>query len=171
MTLADQTRKDRVATVGLVFDAEDGATTRRRQIVKWLRKAGFKPPTEPLKIATSNLDGTTVKTAYLINPHGQSRGAIESLFIPQMKKAKHWPCVESLLECFTETNPSQELQDKIMVRTFIAHRNGRNTGLNAAFNARILNCDDKNFDPVRRFLKLLQRASPIERRAKRSSKT
>ena len=44
---------------------------------------------------------------------------------------------------------------------------GRNTGLNAAFNAKILNCDDESLDPVRRFLSLLRDASPVQQSRER----
>ncbi len=120
------------------------------------------PPEAPLRVKRSSLDGASVHTAYLINPHGKDRGAIETYFLPQIQLTKRWLCIEKLLDCYREHDATKVLEEKLIVRTFIAHENGRNTGLNAAFNAEILNCDDRSFDPVRKFLSLLRKASPVE---------
>jgi hypothetical protein len=169
--LADQVKMRCVAVIGLVFDAEKDRAARIDEIKSWLQEAGFTPPQTALRPKKCSLDGVLVRTAYLINPHGKGRGAIETYFLPQIRRAEHWPCIEQLLQCYDERNPSSVLKEKLIVRTFIAHMNGRNTGLNAAFNAKILNCDDRNFDPVRRFLSLLRDASPVERDRQRPCNT
>jgi len=166
--LAIQVRTHRVAVLGLVFDAEKGRTAQTAEIKKWLKGAGFTPPKAPLRLKRCSLDGVLVRTAYLVNPHGKNRGAIESYFLPQICSTKHWPCIDELLQCYAEHNPTNVLREKVIVRTFIAHKNGRNTGLNAAFNAKILNCDGETFDPLRRFLRLLREASPVEQNRKRA---
>ena len=165
--LAIQIRKHGVALLGLVFDAENDRNARIAEIKKWLKGAGFKPPKAPLQVERSSLGDTVVRTAYLINPHGEERGAIETYFLPQVRRAQRWPCIQRLLTCYDKHEPTDVLEEKLIVRTFIAHKNGRNTGLNAAFNANILSCDDDSFEPVRRFLSLLREASPVEQGAKR----
>lgn len=160
--LAIQVRTHRIAVLGLVFDAEKDRNARKGEITQWLKGAGFTPSKLSLRLRISLLDGVPIQTAYLINPHGKNRGAIESYFLPQIIKKTHWPCIEQLLQCYAERNPTKVLEEKVIVRTFIAHKNGRNTGLNAAFNSRILTCDDESLRPVRRFLSLLRSASPVE---------
>ncbi|MCH8806689.1 MAG: hypothetical protein IH986_11445 [Planctomycetes bacterium] len=159
-----------MALLGLVFDAENDRNARIAEIKKWLRGAGFKPPKAPLQVERSSLGDTVVRTAYLINPHDEERGAIETYFLPQVRRAQRWPCIQRLLTCYDKQEPTDVLKEKLIVRTFIAHKNGRNTGLNAAFNANILSCDDDSFEPVRRFLSLLREASPVEQGGKRTKR-
>lgn len=161
-SLAIQVRTHRIAVLGLVFDAEKDRTARKDQIKQWLEGAGFTPPKQSLRLRISLLDGIEVRTAYLINPHGKHRGAIESYFLPQIHETTHWRCIEQLLRCYAKHNPTEVLKEKVIARTFIAHKNGHNTGLNSAFRANILSCDHDSLEPVRRFLSLLRRASPVE---------
>ncbi len=169
--LAIQVRTQGIATIGLVFDAENRAATATNQVKKWLKKAGLNPPDGPLKLATSVLNEVKVQTAFLINPHGKDSGTLETYFLPQVRKTSRWACIEKLLACYREHEPTKVREEKLIVRTFIAHGNARNTGLNAAFNAKILNCTDKSLDPVRRFLKLLRKASPVEKQRSSARKT
>ncbi|MCK6485920.1 MAG: hypothetical protein HUU22_07980 [Phycisphaerae bacterium] len=154
--LANQVRLHAIASVGFVFDAEGDREKRKKELHQWLQTAGFKPPPKALTLAESSLDGVRVKTAYLINPHAHKSGAIESLFLPQIRRSKRWKCIQQLLECYQREAPTRQLVDKLIVRTFIAHGNAANTGLNAAFRAGILNCDGPEFDPLRRLLDLLR---------------
>lgn len=156
----DQVRNQGMTAVGFVFDAEDSMATAERLLHRRLTAAGFKPPPRPLVLAESSLDGVRVQTAYLINPHDRESGAIESLFLPQIRKSKRWKCIQRLLECYEREERSKELVDKLIVRTFIAHANAANTGLNSAFNSEILNCDGPEFDPLRKFLDLLRSVTP-----------
>ena len=156
-----------MAVIGLVFDAERSRTHRKDEIKKWLEGAGFTPPKYALRLKESSLDGAAVRTAYLVNPHGENRGAIETYFLRQIQRTARWPCIEKLLECYERSDSTKVLREKLIVRTFIAHQNGRNTGLNAAFRRNILNCDDESLDPVRRFLSLLRDASPVQQSRER----
>ena len=169
--LATQVKMHQVAAIGLVFDAEGNRARRVDEIKKWLTKAGFKPPQGPLRLRKSSLGDALVQVAYLVNPHGKERGAIESYFLPQICRTKHWCCIDELLRCYEEREPSKVLREKLIVRTFIAHRNGRNTGLNAAFNAGILDCSDASLNPVRRFVALLREAQLESPKAASPSRT
>lgn len=155
-SLADQVRINRLAALGLVFDAEDDRAARQAQIMNWLDAAGFAPPKRCLTLRKSMVDGVPVRTAYLINPHGKRGGMIESYFLPQIYRTKQWQCIKGLLDCYSANAESDVRVEKLIVRTFIAHRNGYNTGLNAAFNDHILDWTVPELDPFRRFLSLMQ---------------
>jgi hypothetical protein len=164
--LVIQVSTHRISTIGLVFDAESDRSARKSEIVGWLRGAGFKPPRAPMRLAKSVVGGATVSVAYLINPHGKRGSAIESYFLPQVRKTTRWSCIENLLECYRSNEPTAQLEEKVILRTFIAHKNARNTGLNAAFTKNILRCEHPALDPVRKFLALLRSASPVEQSAR-----
>jgi len=159
-----------IATIGLVFDAENMAATATNQVKKWLREAGLNPPDGPLKLATSLLNKVKVQTAFLINPHGKDSGSIETYFLQQVRSTKRWDCIDKLLAWYRKHEPTKEREDKVIVGTLIAHGNASNTGLSAAFNAKILNCTDNSLKPVQRFLELLRKASPVEQQRSRARK-
>lgn len=166
--LALQVRTHRVATIALVFDAEEDSTARKRQLRNWLGEAGLAAPHAPLTIARKEVDGNTVRTSFLINPRGKKSGSIESYFMSQVQASRRWPCVDRLLECYQREQPSRVLRQKLILRTFIAQQNGRNTGLNAAFNSGILSCDHADLKPVRQLLERLRAVSPLEPAAART---
>ncbi len=163
LSLVTLARTHRIATIGLVFDAEKKPAESARKIRKKLNSAGLNAPTRAIELAATKLnDDLSLNTAYLINPHMGGPGAVESYFIPQIMQSKSWKCIEALLSCYDKIEPSKQQKDKLIVRTFIAHSNASNTGLNSAFNAKILDCNHPILDPVRQFLKLLKPESPIE---------
>lgn len=169
--LVIQVRKHGVATIGLVFDAEDRAAAATNQVKKWLKKAGLNPPDGPLQLARTVLNEVKVQTAFLINPHGKDSGTLESYFLPQVEKTSRWACIKELIACYREHEPMGARVEKVIVRTFIAHQNASNTGLSVAFRDKILNCTDKRLEPVQRFLDLLRKASPVEQQQSRARKT
>jgi hypothetical protein len=161
--------KDGIASVGLFVDAENSRAAREREVKHWLRSAKLPIPDRALVLAHPTSGTVPITTAYLINPHGKEQGAIESLFIPQIEKSPRWPCIQSLLKCYRDHQGTNQRAEKVIVRTFIAHTNASNTGLNAAFKSNqkkkkdpILTCEGPEFDPIRRFIKLLRSASPVE---------
>lgn len=167
--------KDQIATIGFVRDAEDDYASCEKQLKRWLKGAGLTPPEHAGTGALSSVNGAHVTIAYLVNPAVNESGAIETLFLPQIRTSPRWPCLEALLTCYAEREQSDQSRDKVIVRTFIAHSNGYNTGLNAALKPRqsrnrtlppILSCDSTEFDSIRAFLDLLRSSSPIEHAGK-----
>ncbi|RJP32182.1 MAG: hypothetical protein C4547_14265 [Phycisphaerales bacterium] len=172
--LAQQVRMGNVRAIGLMFDAECSRSRTETKLQRWLQEAELPVPADAIQLAESTLSGNKVGTAYLIDPHGRDSGAIEDYFLPQIRATRQSECIDQLLECYREHAPLEQLEQKVIVRTFVAHRNGRNTGLNAAFNAGILTCDGEEFDPVRRFLAVLRcdaakEPAPSSRKSTRKS--
>ncbi len=85
-------------------------------------------------------------------------GSLESLFLTQIEASEQWRCIHPLLECYKAKCPIKRKrhESKVAVRTFIAHGNAYNTGLKVALQDGLLNCDGPEFDPLRKFLSLLE---------------
>jgi len=160
--IAIQVKTQQLAMIGLVFDAEGDRDKRTTSLQRGLKGAGLPVPSAPMRLKKARIGDADVSTAFPINPHGEKTGSIESYFIPQVRASDRWQCIEKLLKCYRSQAPTKVAKEKVILRTFIAHGNGRNTGLNAAFNDQLLQWNHDSLDPMRRFLDLLRRASPVE---------
>ena len=157
--LAQQAPLCRIQAIGFVFDAEKSRAKILSTLKTWYETAGLEMPKRAGTLKVSLLGGNyRVRTGYSITPHGKPSGWLESLFIPQIRKSDVWPCIDGLVACYTDNCPSDQNIDKVIVRTFIAHRNAYNTGLGVALRDKILTCEDHSFDALRRFLVRLEAA-------------
>ena len=154
--LADKVRMQRPAAVLFVFDAEGS----RADAVKDLRKdcadAGIPLPCASNRIELKKVRSIAVRVGFHINPHGRRQGAIESLFLPQIRESPDWECLDALIKCYQKAELSVKNDEKTIVRSYIARRKPHNTGLRVALQDGILHCDSKDFDPLKRFLQQIQ---------------
>jgi hypothetical protein len=152
--LANQVQMRAIRAIGLVFDAETSRKKRLEELSSWCLGAGLTMPDRECELCKMHLGTVDVSTAYLIAPPSEDVGCLDDLFVPQVRSSALWPCLESLLNCYASTVPSNERRSKLLVRTFIAHRNAYNTGLHLAIRDGHLSCDGPEFQSLRDFVAL-----------------
>lgn len=153
--LAQQVAIRRISAIGLVFDAEPSRRDKVNELAQWYRYAGLTMPATGNKLRFSEVDGTKVRTAYLINPSGRPTGCLETLFLQQVRASEVGKCVTALLKCYAKHCPCGEHLSKVEVRSFIAYWNAYHTGLGVAIRDEHLDCTGPEFDGLRRFVELL----------------
>jgi hypothetical protein len=152
--LASQVQMRAIRAIGFVFDAEKSRKERLEELRNWYLAAGLTMPASECELCKMRLGTVDVSTAYLIAPPGVDVGCLDDLFIPQVQSSTVWPCLEGLIECYSSTLASNQPRSKLLVRTFIAHRNAYNTGLNLAIRDGHLSCDGPEFQHLRDFVAL-----------------
>jgi hypothetical protein len=141
-----------IRTIGFLFDAEPSRHARRTELARWYSAAKLIMPTDECEFASTPLTpGTTVQTAYLIVPGAQA-GCIEDLFMSQVSASPIAECIEQLMKCYGEEQPTAQPASKLRLRTFLAHKNAYNTGLNLALRDKHLHCNAPEFQRLRDFI-------------------
>lgn len=92
--------KERVSGIGLLFDAEEERKKTIFKLKRIFQEAELEFPSRANTIRKCRLDGVAVKVAYLINPAGKPSGALEALFVHQVRKSEVGQCLENLLKCY-----------------------------------------------------------------------
>lgn len=154
--LAAQVPLRKIVAIGLIFDAESSRSKTEENLAKWYKFAGLTKPATANRLKISIVDGVKIRTAYLINPPGRSTGCLETLFLRQVSQSKVGKCIGTLMKCYEDNCPTKVKLEKVVMRSFIAHRNGYNTGLGLAVRDGHLNCDGPEFDGLKRFVSKLK---------------
>ncbi|MEW6249808.1 MAG: DUF3226 domain-containing protein [Planctomycetota bacterium] len=153
--LAKQVIARKISAVGFVFDAEQSRGERLNRLRSWYAAANFTMPSQESQLAVSGLaEGVSVRTGYILIPPDAETGSLEDLFLPQVAASPIASCIDDLLRCYSDREPSRESESKLRLRTFLAHKNAYNTGLNVALRDGHVTCEGPEFAPLLAFVHL-----------------
>ncbi len=156
--LAKQVPARGIRAIGFVWDAEDSADRAEQDLRTVAQEAGIALPPRPLARDSADVDDCQIATGFIVNPGLGKSGAIEDLFLPQIERTGISSCIDALLQCYEEAEPSCQRRGKLVVRTYLAHKNAYNTGLRIALRDGHLSVDTEEFALLREFVSLFQSA-------------
>jgi len=154
-TIVQQGLARRIASIGVLFDAETNRRKSEKTIRNMFKAAEISPPSKAGLVQKRRVNGDTIKTGFFINPPGKSNGALETSFLPQVMESEIGGCLRKLRSCYRGIRRMKTIREnKVVVRTFLAHRRPYNTGLTLALAKSDLNCKRPEFEKLRKFIHL-----------------
>ena len=145
---------NRVASIGIVRDADENPTSAFESVHNALQRARLPAPGRPLLPA-----GGTPQVVVMIMPGQGSTGALEDLCLSSVDKDPAIECIKTYFSCLEEKLPENEQpknKSKAKVQAFLSSRREILRDLGTAAQKNYWgNWDHEVFSEIRQFLQIL----------------
>lgn len=143
--------ENKVASLGVVRDADEDSENTFRSVCDALRKAGLSVPSKPLTVASG-----TPRVIVMIWPCDRNKGTLEDVCLQSVAELSEIACVSQYFECLQKQSivlPGN--LSKAKVQAFLASRPEPCPHLGVAALKGYWQFKSKAFDDVRKFLSQL----------------
>jgi hypothetical protein len=149
---------DKVASLGVVCDAEADPVAAFNDLCTALRRAGLSVPAAVLQPTSSP---PAPRTTVALLPDAGTPGMLETLLWRTLAGDPLTPCVEQYLDCVRKlTGQPLAYEDKSRVHTYIAGRDQPWLLVGQAARAKYFPWASTAFDEIKRFVQSLVSAAP-----------
>jgi hypothetical protein len=140
----------KVASLGIVRDADDDGDAAFRSVCDWLRAHDFFPPS-----TNGGITDETLRVGVLIiGPEG-GRGMLEDLCLQSASDSAEFACVESYFHCVAENSERKRFSSKAKVRAWMAPQADHELYVGKAAEKGYWPWENPVFDPIKQFLRVL----------------